>query len=298
MDVWSTLTVCASNPLNISIYVSCGSHMPFLNANGIRLFYELGGTGDTPLVLVHGSWDDHHVWEPLVPHLVGDFRILTYDRRGHSQSQRPAAQGSIRKDVADLAALIEQLGLAPAWVLGNSFGASIVLRLAGERPELFRGVIAHEPPLFGLVADDPKFAPMIAEIRSMLAGVAQRIASGDHQAAARHFVDEVALGPGMWARLPPEDQHMHVENAPTFLDEIRDPEQLAFDLNWIQEFPHPVLLTGGEMSPAIFAPVLERLSTVIPPAVVLSNTGHIPHATHAEAYAEVIKSFVRRNSRR
>ena len=81
--------------------------------------------------------------------------MLTYDRRGHSQSERLSGQGSVREDVADLAALIEDLRLAPAWVAGNSFGASITLRLAGERPDLLRGLIAHEPPLLSLLADDP-----------------------------------------------------------------------------------------------------------------------------------------------
>ena len=115
--------------------------------NGVRLFYELKGTGSIPLVLVHGSWDSHDDWDLVVPRLADSFRILTYDRRGHSKSERPAGQGTVREDVADLAALMGQLGLVPAWVAGNSFGASIALRLAGERPELFRGFIGHEPPL-------------------------------------------------------------------------------------------------------------------------------------------------------
>ena len=116
--------------------------------NGVQIFYELSGTGEVPLVLVHGSWVSHHSWDLVVPRLAESFRVLTYDRRGHSESQRLTAQDSVREDVADLAALIEHLELAPAWVAGNSFGASITLRLAAERPDLFRGLIAHEPPLY------------------------------------------------------------------------------------------------------------------------------------------------------
>src|SRR5262249_47737639 len=112
--------------------------MPTARVNGVRLFYELNGTGKTPIVLVHGSWASHHDWDLVVPRLAESFRVIPYDRRGHSQSERPSAQGSIREDVADLAALIEHLGLGPARVAGNSFGASITLRLAGERPDLLR----------------------------------------------------------------------------------------------------------------------------------------------------------------
>jgi pimeloyl-ACP methyl ester carboxylesterase len=90
--------------------------MPTAKVNGIQLFYELSGTGEIPLILVHGSWASHHIWDLVVPRLAESFRVLAYDRRGHSESQRPTGQGSVREDVADLAALIEHLGLAPAWV--------------------------------------------------------------------------------------------------------------------------------------------------------------------------------------
>src|SRR5574338_501295 len=115
--------------------------------NGVRLAYEIAGDGDIPLVLVHGSWVSRRSWDLVVPSLAESFRVVTYDRRGHSESERSMEQGSVDEDAADLASLIEYLGLAPAWVAGNSFGASITLRLAGKRPHLLRGVIAHEPPL-------------------------------------------------------------------------------------------------------------------------------------------------------
>ena len=73
--------------------------------NGVRLHYELQGSGEVPLVLVHGSWDSHHDWDLVVPALSQSFRVLAYDRRGHSQSERPDGQGSVLEDVADLAAL-------------------------------------------------------------------------------------------------------------------------------------------------------------------------------------------------
>src|SRR5262245_8501230 len=169
--------------------------MPTARVNGVRLFCELNGTGKIPIVLVHGSWDSHHDWDLVVPRLAESFRVITYDRRGHSQSERPSAQGRIHEDVADVAALIEHFGLAPAWVVGNSFGASIALRLAGERPELLRGVIGHEPPLFSLLGGDPALAPLLEEVDHRIRAVVERIACGDPAGAAAQFVETVALGP-------------------------------------------------------------------------------------------------------
>jgi pimeloyl-ACP methyl ester carboxylesterase len=273
--------------------------MTTINVNGVQLFYELHGTGDIPLVFVHGSWASHNTWDLVVPSLAESFQVLVYDRRGHSQSQRLTVQGSVREDVADLAALIENLGLAPAWVAGNSFGASITLRMASERPELFRGLIAHEPPLFSLLADDPAMAPMLKEVEQRVGAVSERIASGDHAGAAEQFVETVALGPNTWAQLPSDFRQTLIENAPTFLDEANDPEQLAFDLAWIKGFSPPSLLTIGDQSPPTFAPVVEQLASVLPnvETIVLPGAGHIPHATHPDAYVEAIRTFVRENSR-
>jgi pimeloyl-ACP methyl ester carboxylesterase len=263
----------------------------------VRLFYELSGTGEVPLVFVHGSWESHHNWDLVVPGLAASFRVPTYDRRGHSESERPIEQGSVREDVADLAALIEHLGLAPAWVAGNSFGASITLRLAVERPDLLRGAIAHEPPLFSLLENDPSVAPMLEEVGKRIGTVVERIASGDRAGAAEQFVETVALGPGTWAQLPPDLQQTFIKNAPTFLDETRDPEALAFDLARIKAVPRASLLTMGAQSPPTFAPVVGKLADVLPGAEVVTfpGAGHIPHVTHPDAYIEAIMAFIRKN---
>jgi pimeloyl-ACP methyl ester carboxylesterase len=62
--------------------------MPIDTINGVRIFWEQTGERGAPLVLVHGSWGDHHNWDAVVPALARTFRVFTYDRRGHSQSER------------------------------------------------------------------------------------------------------------------------------------------------------------------------------------------------------------------
>ncbi len=65
-------------------------------------------------MLVHGSWADTTQWEPVVPGLAEHFEVITYDRRGHFRSERPATRGSVDEDGDDLAALLEALDRAPA----------------------------------------------------------------------------------------------------------------------------------------------------------------------------------------
>lgn len=268
--------------------------MTIARINGTQLFYEVTGSGRAPLVLVHGSWVSRRSWASVAPKLGASFRVVTYDRRGHSDSERTAAQGSVREDVADLAGLIEHLAIAPAFVAANSFGASIALRLVGERPELVRGVIAHEPPLVRLLADDPDMAPMLDEVGRRVGAVAARIASGDSAGAAEQFAETVALGPGSWAQLPPEDRRAMADNAATFLDETNDPEALAIDLGAIRNVDRPILLTMGRQSPPMFAAILRKLAEALPQAelMALAGVGHVPHVSHPELYVETVSRFI------
>ena len=134
--------------------------------NGVRLYYELHGSGN-PLVLVHGSWTDATQWGFVVPRLAESFKVLVYDRRGHSRSEVPKTQGSIDEDGDDLAALMKALDIAPAHVVSNSSGGNVALRLALRRPELFSSLTCHEPPLWSLLGDNPKAQAMIQQGREV-----------------------------------------------------------------------------------------------------------------------------------
>ena len=269
--------------------------MPNGTFNGVKLYYEEEGSGD-PLVLVHGSWIDHHSWDLVVPSFAKNFRVISYDRRGHSQSERPAGDGSLDEDVADLAAVIEKQGPAPAHIVANSRGAVIALRLAANRPELFRSLSAHEPPLFDLLEGDPALASFLAESRGKIAAVLKLLAEGELEDGARLFVDTI-LGPGAWKQLPPGDRQTFINNAPTFLDEERDPEVGTFDLSSLASFNRPALLTAGSDSPPLFGPVVAHITDAITGARhhIFEGAGHIPHTTHPQPYVDVVTSFVQAN---
>jgi pimeloyl-ACP methyl ester carboxylesterase len=269
--------------------------LEFIAVNGVRIAYaDTGGTG-VPLVLVHGSWGSHHNWDPVVPGLAGHFRVVSYDRRGHSDSESVPGQGHFSEDVADLAALIERLDLAPAWVVGNSAGAEITLQLAAARPDILRGIVVHEPPLFGVLEGGSAEAIALADVEAgPLAEVGRRIAAGDHAGAAEQFIDEVALGPGSWARLPDDMRAMMTRNAPTFLDEETDPEAGAIDVTGLARYDGPAVITSGDQSPPIFRPVADRVAHLLPQAVrsTYAGAGHIPHVTHPEEYVGAVVAFV------
>jgi pimeloyl-ACP methyl ester carboxylesterase len=269
--------------------------MPDAEVNGTRLYYELHGSGE-PVVLVHGSWVDATAWRFVVPGLSESFRVLVYDRRGHSRSARPASQGSVDEDGDDLAALLEALELSPAHVVTSSFGGTIALRLATRRPGLFGSLSCHEPPVWGLLEGDPESREILQQGSALLESIATRIAAGDHEAAARQFVDEVAFGAAAWENaLPPEGRAVFVQNAPTFLDELRDPDVLKIDEDALTRLQMSVRLTHGSESPPVFRRVVQRLAELIPRATreTFEGAAHVPQFTSPERYVEMTKRALR-----
>jgi pimeloyl-ACP methyl ester carboxylesterase len=233
----------------------------------------------------------------VVPGLAESFRVVVYDRRGHSRSERPDTPGSVDEDGDDLAALLEALDLAPAHVVTNSYGGNIALRLATRRPEVFRSLSCHEPPLWGLLEDDPEPLEILRQGARSLQAVGQRIAQGDHEGAARQFVEEVAFGPGAWeSELPPEMRAIFVENAPTFLDELEDPNQLQVDEAALSRLELPVRFTQGSQSPPPFPAVIDRLVELLPRVSreIINGAAHLPQLTMPERYVQVTSRALQR----
>jgi pimeloyl-ACP methyl ester carboxylesterase len=123
--------------------------------------------------------------------------------------------------------------------------------------------------------------------------VVDRLEAGRPEEGAAEFVDTIALGPGAWAQLSPAERAALVANAPTFLDERRDPEALVLPLSSLASFPHRALLSDGEQSFPLFPLVLEQLAAVLPHVErqTFPGAGHIPHVTHPEEYAATLMAF-------
>src|SRR5215211_2796444 len=108
-----------------------GVLMPELQVNGVRLYYEEHGQGP-PILCVHGTGGSTLTWAAAVPELARLGRVILYDRRGCTRSQRPDPydKTSVAEHTDDAAALLEALGAAPAAVIGRSYGGEVATDLA------------------------------------------------------------------------------------------------------------------------------------------------------------------------
>lgn len=100
----------------------------------IQLYYEERGRGEA-LILLHGNGEDGGYFEHQMPAFAQRFRIIAVDTRGHGRSPRGTAPFTLAQFADDLRALMDDLAIDRAHLLGFSDGANIAMAFARKYPE-------------------------------------------------------------------------------------------------------------------------------------------------------------------
>jgi 3-oxoadipate enol-lactonase len=108
--------------------------------NGVSLDYEISGSGRL-IAFGHSLGMNGKIFEPIRPALENHGRVLTWDARGHGNSEKPATGWTVEDLAADLRALIEHLGENRAVVAGLSMGGNTAIAYAVAYPDKLDGLI-------------------------------------------------------------------------------------------------------------------------------------------------------------
>lgn len=109
--------------------------------DGVELNYRLSGSGALPLVLVHGVGSYCEAWDGVIARLSDDFRMLSFDLRGHGRSARVKGRYEIDDFTGDVLALADHAGFGRFDIAGFSLGGLIAQRLALTHPERLRRLV-------------------------------------------------------------------------------------------------------------------------------------------------------------
>ena len=118
--------------------------MPFVQTNGINLYYEERGTGE-PLLLIMGITAPGSVWEKHAEDWQRYFRCIMGDNRGVGQSDKPAGPYTTAQMADDYAGLIDTLGLGKVRMVGVSMGSTIAQQLALRHPDKVHSMVLMCP---------------------------------------------------------------------------------------------------------------------------------------------------------
>ncbi|MFI7059483.1 alpha/beta fold hydrolase [Kribbella sp. NPDC050124] len=184
-----------------------------IDVPGATLTFDVrGDLGNQPVLLLIGSPMGASGFPTLASHLP-DRTVVTYDPRGVERSVRSDGTSELSPDdhAADLVALIEKLDAGPVDLFASSGGAVNALALLAQRPDLIKTLVAHEPPLAGILPDAKAATAAVEDIYQtyqrdgMGAGMAKFIAITSFKGEVPDdYTQQPAPDPAMFG-LPTED---------------------------------------------------------------------------------------------
>src|SRR5215831_20929568 len=116
--------------------------MPKLNRDGVNIYYEVRGEGP-PLILTHGYSSTSAMWQGQIAPLSQRHKLVLWDMRGHGQSDYPPNPNAYSEalTVADMAALLDEVGAGGAIVGGLSLGGYMSLAFYRAYPARVRALL-------------------------------------------------------------------------------------------------------------------------------------------------------------
>lgn len=259
--------------------------MSIAAVNGTTLYYEAVGEG-APILFIHGMCGNAGVWADQVARLSSRFRCIAYDRRGHTRSALgQIATRSVELHADDAAALIRELHLASCLLVGSSSGARVGVDVVRRYPELLRGAVLSEPPLFAL--DREGAATFMAEVKPKIENA---VAAGGGRTAVDAFFEVVC--PGLWRTLPDAARDRYRDNERELFGDLQMPPYKISreDLGRIR--CSCVVISGSESHPA-----LRRIAQIVADAipgsrsVELEGSGHVTYYERPAEFAAAVRSF-------
>jgi pimeloyl-ACP methyl ester carboxylesterase len=252
--------------------------MAELTVNGARLAYDDRGAGLPAFFFVHGWACDRSCWAEQMDEFSQEYRCIAVDLRGRGDSA-PVPPFGVGAAIEDLAALIRELGIAPAVVVGHSLGGIIALALNGRYPDLVLALATVDSPINAETgAGSPRSVERIREGGSMHAvqGFLDTFHYDPPHAGAAAYIESVMLtcpadvGAGML-----EDLHLVGQDMARLL---READRKPFMMIWAER--------------PLGDPAWIRDQTMFVRQEPVAGTGHFVHMEQPAVTNALLRAFL------
>jgi 3-oxoadipate enol-lactonase len=255
---------------------------------GGRLYYESIGRGQ-PLVLLHAGIAHLRMWDEQIPALSERFRVLRYDLRGFGRSSDAAAPFN---HVADLLALLDDLGLERAHLLGCSKGAGVCVDFALAHPSRVQSLV--------LVGGAPSGFKSDAEAPRQWDELVSLFKTGDFERAAeletQIWLDGASRSPDQVPAALRDRvramcrQAMEREAA----NEPHEQRAAANAIDRLDQITAPTLVLVGDLDAPYLVAAADLMAARLPNArrAVLQGTAHLPNLEQPEEFNRLVLEFL------
>jgi 3-oxoadipate enol-lactonase len=250
--------------------------MPKLDRDFGQLYFRVRGNGKTAVVLLHDFFGTHRSWNAVQNQLARYFLVAAPDLRGHGYSRLEHGELSISAKAADIAAMLDNLRIRKAHVVGLSHGAIIALHMARTMSERIASVAVSSVP----DVNDPDVVAYGLEYVETVFPTLEADLSQIHGVDDPDYVRSTLL----------RSFHESLQNPP---QDHRDSVRKAGEITC------PALVLGGDSDPVMSAESALKLSRIIPNAhlAILPATGHLVQVEAPSLYTEVVLDHIHRCER-
>lgn len=261
--------------------------MSHADVNGQRLYYEDHGTGDDVIVFSHGFLMDHTMFADQVRAIGDHWRCITWDERGHGQTQTSEQPFSYWDSANDLLGLLDHLGVERAVLAGMSQGGFLSMRAALTAPERVRALILIDtrPGV-----EDPAAVPVYDQL------IDAWMAPGGPPQEVLDTVAAIILGAG-YAGTTHWQERWRAHAKPALREAYTTLMSREDDVApRLSELMMPALVVHGAHDTAISVDAAREFTPKMPDAelVVIEGAGHAANLTHPDAVNAAIERFLAR----
>ncbi|MFL5802317.1 MAG: alpha/beta fold hydrolase [Roseiflexaceae bacterium] len=269
-------------------------------AGGPRLhYYDAGAGAGPPLVLLHGLGDEADTWRHVLPRLAARRRVIAPDLPGFGRSDKPRRAYTTAFFARTIAALLAELGIARAELVGSSMGALVAQRLALARPALVERLAL----IGGGMALTPERVPppvwlFLLPGMGELSYTALRRSQDEAYATLRPYYhdldalpeqDRTFLRERVWARVWSAGQRRAFLSALRWLA-IDQATRAATFRERLAQLRIPTLLIWGEHDVIAPRARAEALLELLPDARlrIIAGSGHLPQQERPDELLEAL----------
>lgn len=298
--------LCALLPLALMQEALAQATPTKILVNGVRLHYVDAGNG-VPVIFIHGGLEDYRAWDQQIAPFSQRYRAIAYSRR-YNFPNSGAIRGdsySPLADAKDLAALIKKLGLPPAHLVGNSYGAYVALLVAVMHPELVRSLVLSEPPVLRWLPEIEGGKLLFSEFMSVVWEPTTRGFRKSDEAGVMAAINGFGeLGYSgtdekmTFATLPPEVRTVLLENAPEWKALTMSKDAFpVIPLSAIRHLKIPTLLLSGRRSLKLSNAIDGQLERLLPQGerLILADATHEMWSEYPEECRNAAIAFMARH---
>lgn len=263
--------------------------------------WSLPSSDAQPLLFFHnfGGGASAYEWSKVYPVFLDDYRVIAPDLIGWGESAHPVRDYRIEDYLTSLTELIAQTCTQPAIAVASSLTGAIVIRLAIQRPELFKALFLVCPSGFADFGQDAGRRLPLQVIGTPLLDQVIYNLGARNELAVRNFLERFLFA---------DPDRVSLEMVQAYLESASQPNaqyaalaflrgDLYFDLSaYMQQLTVPTAIVWGEEAQFTNADLGQRLASLNPKTVKLfvrlAEAGVLPHLEHPAMIIGLLQTFL------